>query len=129
MGVGWQRLCILIIVVCSMNSAPIYPEDQNAQTSLNFAVKSFNFFSKDDQLFKISKIVNSQVKDLGGLLYLFDIELSKTVCRKKTAVNLATCPTDNSEGGAKELLCHFEVLFTFWRDERTLLKSSCNPAK
>ncbi|GCB80300.1 hypothetical protein scyTo_0018067 [Scyliorhinus torazame] len=65
--------------------------------------------------------------DLGGLLYILDAKLGRTQCRKDADENLTSCSSTEVAGLAKKFLCHFEVLSTFWRDEKYLLQSNCKP--
>ncbi|XP_067845371.1 cystatin-like [Heptranchias perlo] len=136
MGVGWQCLCVLFKIVFISVSAmktegsgpePIDPNNEGVQSSLDFAVQSFNFFTKDDHLFKVTRIVSAQIQDIGGLLYILNVELGRTQCRKGVDENLMSCSIAKTAGTTENLLCHFEVLSAFWRYEKDLLQSHCNP--
>ncbi|XP_078261376.1 cystatin-like isoform X2 [Rhinoraja longicauda] len=126
----WLCLYTLIIAalfsVSTADGAPISPSNKAVSSSLDFAVESFNIFSEDDHLFKVGRILSSQVQDLGGMLYILDVELKRTECRKGAGEDLRQCPV--TLGGSTVLLCHFEVLDTFWRYQKSLLKSNCIPA-
>ncbi|XP_072329315.1 cystatin-like [Scyliorhinus torazame] len=135
MAIDWQCRCafihIVFISVSTINqglgSKSIHPHDKEVQNSLDFAVESFNTFSKDDHLFKVTRVVSARVEDLGGLLYILDAKLGRTQCRKGADENLTSCSSTEVAGLAKKFLCHFEVLSTFWRDEKYILQSNCKP--
>ncbi|XP_078412826.1 cystatin-like [Cetorhinus maximus] len=135
MAVSWQCRCalfnIVLISVSAINegpqSEPINPNNEEVQSSLDFAVESFNTFSNDDHLFKVTRVVSAQTQDIGGILYILVVELGKTQCRKGDDENLTSCSRVETAGRSENLLCHFEVLNAFWRYERDLLRSDCNP--
>uniref|UniRef100_UPI00398E77B7 cystatin-like n=1 Tax=Pristiophorus japonicus TaxID=55135 RepID=UPI00398E77B7 len=134
MAVSWQSLCVLFNIAFLSVSAMkerldpelIDPNNEGVQSSLDFAVESLNFFSKDDHLFKVTRIVSAQVQGIGGLLYILDVELGRTQCKKGADENVKFCSITETAGTSENLLCHFEVLSTFWRHERNLLQSQCN---
>ncbi|XP_048392792.1 cystatin 10 [Stegostoma tigrinum] len=135
MGFSWQSHCIffntfLILVSASkeqLGSEPINPNGEDAQRALDFAVESFNAFSKDDHLFKVTRVVSAQVQDIGGLLYTLEAELGRTQCKKGENKTLTSCFVVNTAGMSENLLCHFKVVHAFWRDERDLLQNNCSP--
>ncbi|XP_032881651.1 bitiscystatin-like [Amblyraja radiata] len=126
MCVRWLCLCALIIAallsVPTADGVPISPNNKAVSSSLDFAVESFNSFSEDDHLFKVGRILSSQYQDMGGILYILDVELAKTECRKGAGEDLRQCPIMM---GGSTVLCHFQVLDTFWRSQKSLLKSEC----
>ncbi|XP_055495369.1 asCystatin-like isoform X1 [Leucoraja erinacea] len=126
MYVTWLCLCALInaalLSVPTADGLPISPSNKAVSSSLDFAVESFNAFSEDDHLFKVGRILSSQYQDLGGMLYILDVELAETGCRKEAGEDLRQCPIMM---GGSTVLCHFEVLDTFWRSQKSLLKSEC----
>ncbi|XP_078086719.1 cystatin-like [Mustelus asterias] len=135
MGIGWQCRWVLFNIFLTSVSAinggpdsePINPHDKEVQDSLDFAVDSFNTFSKDDHLFIVTQVVSARLQDLGGLLYILDVELERSQCRKGAEENLASCFNVKIVECSQKLLCHFEVLNTFWKHERSLLKNDCKP--
>ncbi|XP_067900669.1 cystatin-like [Heterodontus francisci] len=135
MDVSWKCRCVLFNIVFisvsavkeGLGSVPIDANNKGVQSSLDFAVQSYNSFSKDDHLFKATRVLSAQVQDLGGLLYIMDVELGRTQCRKGADENLKSCSIAKTAGTSENVLCHFEVLSAFWRDERDLLQNHCNP--
>ncbi|XP_043552761.1 cystatin-C-like [Chiloscyllium plagiosum] len=135
MGFDWQSHWVLfntfLILVSALEEQlgpePINPNNKDVQSALDFAVESFNRFSTDDHLFKVTRVVSAQVKDIGGLLYFLEADLGRTQCKKGTNKALISCFVVNTPGNSEHRFCHFKVLNTFWRNEKYLLKSNCNP--
>ncbi|XP_005992993.1 cystatin [Latimeria chalumnae] len=130
---GWRRPSVLFLIAVLPVAAGfiIFPQNVNSssfslKSSADFAVESFNYFSRDEYLYKITKIVSSKTQIVGGPQYTMIVELGKTKCMKEEASNLESCVLQSS-GEAQRVLCDFVVLTVPWRDEKRLLHSQCKP--
>ncbi|KAG2456755.1 CYTC protein, partial [Polypterus senegalus] len=101
------------------------PNSTDVRDSAAFAVESFNYFSKEENLYKIVKIVKVQEEIVGGAKYMMEVNLGLTRCLKEEDRNVESCPLMADQ--PKMLQCNFVVLTVPWRNERRLLQSSCMP--
>ncbi|XP_066563120.1 cystatin-SN [Amia ocellicauda] len=129
----WQFLCILLSsALLTVSAAPLEvvdadPNSEEVYGSTAFALESFNYFSKEPYLYKITKFDTVTMKAIGGGEYTMDVELQLTQCKKGESTGLESCPVMTAPAQAKALQCVFVVLNVPWRHQRVLIKSNCSP--
>ncbi|XP_038563191.1 cystatin-C-like [Micropterus salmoides] len=101
----------------------INKDDPDLQKALLVATNYYNTQSKDPFLYKISSISKARSQVVEGTLYIVDLVISRTVCRKPPSVqNLSKC---NFQAPRKTLQCHVEVLVVPWQKKTRTLEFSC----
>ncbi|XP_066563674.1 cystatin-like [Amia ocellicauda] len=129
----WQFLCVLLSsALLTVSAAPLEaidadPNSLEVRDSAAFALESFNYFSKEPCLYKITKFDTVTMKAIGGGEYTMDVELQLTQCKKGKSADLESCPVVTAPAQAKALQCVFVVLNAPWKQERVLIKSHCSP--
>ncbi|XP_066563718.1 cystatin-like [Amia ocellicauda] len=129
----WQFLCILLSsALLTASAIPLEaidadPNNQEVRNSAAFALESFNYFSKEPYLYKITKFDTVTMKAIGGGEYTMDVELQLTQCNKGKSADPESCPDITAPAQAKALQCVFVVLNAPWKQERVLIKSYCSP--
>ncbi|XP_045897338.1 cystatin-F-like, partial [Micropterus dolomieu] len=102
---------------------PINNNDPDLQKALLVATNYYNTQSKDSFLYKISSIKKARSQVVEGTLYIVDLAISRTVCRKPPSVqNLSKC---NFQAPRKTLQCHVEVLVVPGQKKTRTLEFSC----
>ncbi|XP_062852007.1 cystatin-F [Trichomycterus rosablanca] len=80
------------------------------------ATYSFNNQSNDAFFFKASAIDDAQRQIVKGVMYILEVEISRTKCKKReTNVDLAKCPFQSKRVLQETLLCKFEVWAIPWQ--------------
>ncbi|XP_038581389.1 cystatin-C-like [Micropterus salmoides] len=97
--------------------------NKDDQKALLVATNYYNTQSKDPFLYKISSVSKAWSQVVEGTLYIVDLVISRTVCRKPPSVqNLSKC---NFQAPRKTLQCHVEVLVVPWQKKTRTLEFSC----
>ncbi|XP_034407878.1 cystatin-F [Cyclopterus lumpus] len=95
------------------------------------AACSFNNQSNDAFLFKPSAIHRAQRQVVKGVQYIVDMEISRTVCRKRddnnNNNNLSTCNFQPEGRLQQTFQCHTEVWVIPWKNETRTLVLDCKP--
>ncbi|XP_074503319.1 cystatin-F-like [Sebastes fasciatus] len=87
----------------------------------------YNRQSNDAFLFKPSAIDRAQRQLVKGLKYIVDLEISRTVCRKRddNHDNLSNCDLQPEGRLHQTFQCHTEVWVVPWQGQTTTLKLNC----
>uniref|UniRef100_A0A4W6F3P1 Cystatin F n=1 Tax=Lates calcarifer TaxID=8187 RepID=A0A4W6F3P1_LATCA len=98
-------------------------DDRGLQQVVLAATYSFNNQSNDAFLFKPSAITRAQRQIVKGLRYIVDLEISRTVCRKRDHNNnlskfFNVCVLQTFH-------CHFEVWLIPWENETNVQVFLC----
>ncbi|XP_054455577.1 cystatin-F [Anoplopoma fimbria] len=92
------------------------------------AARSFNNQSNDAFLFKPSAIHRAQRQVVKGVRYIVDLEISRTVCRKRdNNNNLSNCDFQPEGRLHQTFQCHTEVWVMPWQNETRTLVFQCKP--
>ncbi|XP_076018809.1 cystatin-F [Genypterus blacodes] len=87
------------------------------QAALTFT-NSFNNQSNDAFLFKVSTIIKANKQLVAGMLYLMDLEISRTVCHKRDKNNdLSRCDFQPVGPLHQTFLCSSRVWVIVWLHE------------
>ncbi|XP_070833968.1 cystatin [Chaetodon trifascialis] len=92
------------------------------------AAYSYNNQSNDAFLFRPSAIHRAQRQVVKGVRYIVDLEISRTVCRKRdNNKNLSNCDFQPDGRLQQKLQCHFEVWLIPWQNKTKILDLLCKP--
>ncbi|KAM6915818.1 cystatin-F [Xenentodon cancila] len=92
------------------------------------AAYSFNNQSNDAFLFRPSSINRAQRQIVKGIRYNIDLEISRTVCRKRDKNNnLSHCDFQPPGRLHQTFQCHVEVWQIPWTHESKTLEFVCKP--
>ncbi|KAF7221342.1 cystatin-F [Nothobranchius furzeri] len=113
----------------SMPGSPhnISKNDTSLQTVVLSAVYSFNNQSNDAFLFRASVIYRAQRQVVNGIRYIVDLEISRTVCRKRDNNNLSNCSFQPAGYLHQTFVCHLEVWQIPWKPQSQTLELLCKP--
>ncbi|XP_048877957.1 cystatin-like [Brienomyrus brachyistius] len=118
------------VIMATASPAPpveiqnVDPSDPEVQACVNFALENFNYFSKDPNLYAITKFYSVKRHAIGGGQYHMDVEVRRTNAIK----DQVKYEGDISSISEPEVFrCHFVVLSAPWKKQRVLLQSSCSP--
>ncbi|XP_028278995.1 cystatin-F [Parambassis ranga] len=112
----------------SMPGSPhnISRNDGGLQQVVLNAAYSFNNQSNDAFLFRPSAILRAQRQIVKGIRYIVDLELSRTVCRKRgNDDHLSTCDFQPAGRLQQTFRCHFEVWLVPWQKQTKTLVLLC----
>ncbi|XP_056621452.1 cystatin-1-like [Triplophysa dalaica] len=101
------------------------PGDPEVHACAAFAVESFNRFYHDPHVYQITEIKSVRRLNVGGGQYEINLEVRKTEDLKENRSNPKPKEPTNREG-PEVIQCYFSVLSSKWRNQRTLLRSSCH---
>ncbi|XP_069033381.1 cystatin-F [Embiotoca jacksoni] len=88
----------------------------------------YNNQSNDAFLFKPSAILRAQRQVVRGILYIVDLNISRTVCRKRNVniVHLSSCQLQPAGRLQQTLQCHADVWLIPWQ-KQTKTALFCKP--
>ncbi|XP_060896468.1 cystatin-F [Labrus mixtus] len=102
--------------------------DSSLQKVVLAAAYSFNNQSNDAYLFKPSAIRRAQRQIVKGIRYIVDLEISRTVCRKRdNNNNLSNCDFQPEGRLHQTFKCHLEVWVIPWNKKSTIQVFVCKP--
>ncbi|XP_004686984.1 PREDICTED: cystatin-like 1 [Condylura cristata] len=96
---------------------------QNMDSTLNFFMESYNNASNDSYLFKVDKLLRSQVQLTTGVEYLVTVKISRTKCKRNEKKN-QTCHFQ-SKKLKKSFICDFLIYTVPWINFYELWNNSC----
>ncbi|XP_052037655.1 cystatin-like 1 [Apodemus sylvaticus] len=96
---------------------------KNINSTLRFFIQSYNNASNDTYLFKVQKLVQSQMQLTTGVEYLVTVKIGRTKC-KKNETKKASCPMQSSKL-KKSLTCTSLIYSVPWMNHYQLWNSSC----
>ncbi|XP_035519434.1 cystatin-F [Morone saxatilis] len=114
----------------SMPGSPsnISRDDPGLQRVVLGAAYSFNNQSNDAFLFKPSNVIRAQRQVVKGVRYIVDLEISRTVCRKRDNNNdLSHCDLQPKGRLQQTFQCHFEVWLIPWQNQTKTQVFFCKP--
>ncbi|XP_061601790.1 cystatin-F [Cololabis saira] len=92
------------------------------------AASSFNSRSNDAFLFRPAAVHRARRQIVKGVLYVVDLDISRTVCRKRDDDNdLTRCEFQPPGRLHQTFQCHAEVWTIPWREESKTLEMQCKP--
>ncbi|XP_037553961.1 cystatin-F [Nematolebias whitei] len=103
----------------------ISKSDPGLQQVILSATYSFNNQSNDAFLFKASAIYTAQQQIVKGIHYIVNLEISRTVCRKRDHNNLFNCVFQPKGRLHQTFQCHLEAWMIPWKDRSQILKFFC----
>ncbi|XP_053189114.1 cystatin-F [Scomber japonicus] len=112
----------------SMPGSPfnISTNDRGLQQVVLNATRSFNSQSNDAFLFRPSSILRAQRQIVKGFRYIVDLDISRTVCRKREKVSNLTDCVFQPEGPLQQTFrCHVEVWIVPWKHQTNDLEFLC----
>ncbi|XP_042288483.1 cystatin-F [Thunnus maccoyii] len=115
----------------SMPGSPfnISTNDRGLEQVVLNATCSFNKQTNDAFLFRPSAIHRAQRQIVKGIRYIVDLEISRTVCRKREHNNNNLTDCDFQPEGLlhQTFQCHFDVWVVPWKHEMNNLVFLCKP--
>ncbi|KAK5909002.1 hypothetical protein CgunFtcFv8_017014 [Champsocephalus gunnari] len=131
MGVKTLLLALLIAALEGAGSMPgsltdVISTDVSLRGVVLAAAVRFNDQSNDAFLFKPSAILRAQRQVVKGLRYVVDLEISRTLCRKRDQNQDLTRCDLQPEGSLQQTFeCHTEVWVVPWSNETRTLEMDC----
>ncbi|XP_054324123.1 cystatin-12-like [Pongo pygmaeus] len=115
-------LIVLGTHVCSCKFVDIDKSLKDFASAVEYAVFQFNEDQEDEFAYKFLQVHRSQHKRL-TLIYLMDLEMGRTVCKKHDE-DIDNCPLQ--EGTEEKMVrCTFIVDVRAWFSQFSLLNSTC----
>ncbi|XP_075939602.1 cystatin-F [Anarhichas minor] len=114
----------------SMPGSPvnISRKDRGLRQVVLSAAHFFNNQSNDAFLFRPSAVHRAQRQIVKGIRYLVDLEISRTVCRKRdNNNNLSNCDFQPVGRLHQMFQCHTEVWVVPWQNQTRTLLFHCRP--
>ncbi|XP_062969423.1 cystatin-like 1 [Cynocephalus volans] len=96
---------------------------KNMNSTLNFFIQSYNNASNDTYLFRIQKLIRSQMQLTTGVEYMVTVKIGRTKCKRSETKN-STCPLQ-SKKLRKTLICEFLMYTVPWVNYYQLWNNSC----
>ncbi|XP_041866862.1 cystatin-F isoform X2 [Melanotaenia boesemani] len=111
----------------SMPGSPhnISTDDRGLQQVVLTAAYSFNNQSNDAFLFKPSAIHRAQRQIVKGIRYVVDLNISRTVCRKRDNSDLSRCEFQPAGRLHQTFRCHLEVWEIPWKHQSRMEEFLC----
>ncbi|XP_041802903.1 cystatin-F-like [Chelmon rostratus] len=102
--------------------------DHDLQRIVLTAAYSYNNQSNDAFLFRPSAVRRAQRQVVKGIRYIVDLEISRTVCRKRdNNTNLSDCDFQPEGRLHQTFHCHFEVWLIPWQNKTKIQGLLCKP--
>uniref|UniRef100_A0A8D2JAW9 Cystatin F n=1 Tax=Varanus komodoensis TaxID=61221 RepID=A0A8D2JAW9_VARKO len=100
--------------------------DPGVQKAARFGVYRYNNSSNDIFLFKESCINNATIQVVKGLKYRLDVDIRRTVCRKRVQPDLDQCDFQRNKKLRQKFRCYFEVWLIPWLQRIQVPVSLCH---
>ncbi|OBS68227.1 hypothetical protein A6R68_03233, partial [Neotoma lepida] len=100
---------------------------ENMNSTLHFLIQSYNNASHDTYLFRVQKLIQSQMQLTTGVEYLVTVKIGRTKC-KKNETKKASCPLQSSKM-KKSLICTSLVYTVPWMNYYRLWNNSCQGSR
>ncbi|XP_016044695.1 cystatin-like 1 [Erinaceus europaeus] len=97
---------------------------KNMNLTLKFFIESYNNASNDTYLFRVDKLLRSQMQLTTGVEYIATVKISRTKCKKNKGRN-NTCATQSKKKLKKSLICDFFIYTVPWMNFYELWNNSC----
>ncbi|KAM4832694.1 cystatin-like 1 [Urocitellus parryii] len=95
----------------------------NRNSTLSFFIDSYNNASNDTYLFRVRKLIRSQMQLTTGVEYLLTVKISRTKC-KRNETKTTDCPLQKKKL-KKTLICQSLIYTVPWVQYYQLWNSSC----
>ncbi|XP_053314524.1 cystatin-like [Spea bombifrons] len=123
-------LCALAVVATGQRrplGAPANadPSEEGVRRAMSFALHEYNKASNDMYAHKIEKINSVTKQIVSGVNYVFDVDITRTKCRKPTS-DLANCESYSDPGSSKAVNCLFTVYSVPWLGTHEVKKTTCS---
>ncbi|XP_006860814.1 PREDICTED: cystatin-like 1 [Chrysochloris asiatica] len=97
---------------------------QNMNATLSFLIQSYNNASNDTYLFRVHKLLRSQMQLTTGVEYLLTVKIGRTKCKRKSMKN-HSCPFQSKKKLKKSFICDFLIYTVPWMQYYQLWNNSC----
>ncbi|XP_006205072.1 cystatin-like 1 [Vicugna pacos] len=97
---------------------------KNMNSTLAFYTDAYNNKSNDSYLFRVDKLLRSQVQLTTGVEYLVTVRISRTKC-KRNDTGTRPCPVQSKNKLRKSFICDFLVYTLPWLNHYQLWNNSC----
>ncbi|XP_036040255.1 cystatin-like 1 [Onychomys torridus] len=96
---------------------------KNMNSTLHFFIQFYNNASNDTYLFRVQKLIQSQMQLTSGVEYFVTVKIGRTKC-KKNETKKASCPLQSSKM-KKSLICTSLIYTVPWANYYQLWNNSC----
>ncbi|XP_013015152.3 cystatin-like 1 [Cavia porcellus] len=98
---------------------------ENVNSTLDFFIQSYNNASNDTYLFRVQKLLRTQVQLTTGVEYLVTVRIGRTMCKRNNLVQSSpACPLQ-SKKLKKSLICKSLIYTLPWMEHFELWNNSC----
>ncbi|KAM6144255.1 cystatin-like 1 [Erethizon dorsatum] len=98
---------------------------ENMNSTLDFFIRSYNNASNDTYLFRVQKLIRTQVQLTTGVEYLVTVRIGRTMCKRTGLVySSPSCPLQNKKL-KKSLVCESLIYTVPWIEHFELWNNSC----
>ncbi|KAI4004965.1 cystatin like 1 [Homo sapiens] len=138
MGIGcWRNpLLLLIALVLSAKLGHFQRWEgfqqklmskKNMNSTLNFFIQSYNNASNDTYLYRVQRLIRSQMQLTTGVEYIVTVKIGWTKCKRNDTSN-SSCPLQ-SKKLRKSLICESLIYTMPWINYFQLWNNSCLEAE
>ncbi|XP_062058495.1 cystatin-like 1 [Lepus europaeus] len=96
---------------------------KNMNSTLNFFIQSYNNNSNDTYLFRVQKLIRSQMQLTTGVEYKVTVKIGRTKCKRDSKKN-SSCPLQ-SKKLKKSLICESLIYTVPWMKYYQMWNNSC----
>uniref|UniRef100_A0A2K6PJX6 Cystatin like 1 n=2 Tax=Rhinopithecus roxellana TaxID=61622 RepID=A0A2K6PJX6_RHIRO len=100
---------------------------KNMNSTLNFFIQSYNNASNDTYLYRVQKLIRSQMQLTTGVEYIVTVKIGRTKCKRNDTSN-SSCPLQ-SKTLRKSLICESLIYTVPWINYFQLWNNSCLEAE
>ncbi|XP_060727468.1 cystatin-like [Tachysurus vachellii] len=93
------------------------------QNALKFAVSQHNKASNNIYISQVSRLIKAQAQVVGGVNYIFTVEMARTSCRKGFVANV--CYIHPDPRVALHHVCQLKVWEQVWLNDIRVLENTC----
>ncbi|XP_037666811.1 cystatin-like 1 [Choloepus didactylus] len=134
MRVGCKRnplLLIVLILVAKLGHFQRWEGFQekpmskkNMNSTLSYFIEAYNNASNDTYLYRVNKLLRSQVQLTTGVEYMVTVRISRTKCKRNSS-QTHSCPLQSHKKLKKSLICDFLIYTVPWMNYYQLWNNSC----
>ncbi|XP_076970560.1 cystatin-like 1 isoform X2 [Tamandua tetradactyla] len=97
---------------------------QNMNSTLSHFIDAYNNASNDTYLFRVRKLLRTQMQLTTGVEYMVTVKISRTKCKRNSS-QTDSCPLQSNKKLKKSLICDFLIYTVPWMNYYQLWNSSC----
>ncbi|XP_004593393.1 cystatin-like 1 isoform X1 [Ochotona princeps] len=97
---------------------------KNMNSTLNFFIQSYNNNSNDTYLFRVQKLLRSQMQLTTGVEYKVTVKIGRTKCKRNSRTN-SSCPLQKKKL-KKSLICESLIYTVPWINYFRMWNNSCH---